>query len=240
MSDSARKVVEEQIRNREILNKASKSKNEYLSNEHRKLTQQTEERSKIIQSGAIASFIAVTSMFGIYAITSMPVLIPVLGAAVALGGLIPKLAGIGIIAGLVGLGAGLTLYNTGTRGTDLSGRKLNNREANLRKNIGSEMAASSNMNITTLTASLILYNYANKPAETSSNKVNQETSKQNQLQVTQDDPSDDISNKKSNAGGLDDVAAKAKPYTNSRPSYDEGQVDEVWNNAKDPVHTSHK
>ena len=204
MSESSRKVVEEQIKNREILNKASKSKNEYLSNEHRKLTQQTEERSKIIQSGAIASFIALTSMFGIYAISSMPVLIPVLGAAVALGGLIPILAGIGIIAGLVGLGAGLTLYNTGTRGTDLSGRELNNREANLRKNVGSEMAASSIMNVTALTTSLILYNYANKPTETSSNKVNQETSKQNQLHAAQDDPTDEINhinenNSKSNS-----------------------------------------
>ena len=36
-------------------------------------------------------------------------------------------------------------------------------------------------------------------------------------------------------GGVDDVATKAKPYTNSRPSYDKGQVDEVWNNAKDPA-----
>lgn len=36
-------------------------------------------------------------------------------------------------------------------------------------------------------------------------------------------------------GGLDDVATKAKPYTNSRPSYGKGQVDEVWNNAKDPI-----
>lgn len=119
-------------------------------------------------------------MFGIHAITSMPVLIPVLGAAVALGGLIPILAGIGIIAGLVGLGAGLTLYNTGTRGTDLSGRKLNNREANLRKNVGSEMAASSIMNISALTTSLILYNNANKPIlpnNTSSNNNDQNSKK---------------------------------------------------------------
>lgn len=36
-------------------------------------------------------------------------------------------------------------------------------------------------------------------------------------------------------GGLDDVATKAKPYTNSRPSYGKEQVEEVWNNAKDPV-----
>ena len=36
-------------------------------------------------------------------------------------------------------------------------------------------------------------------------------------------------------GGLDDVATKAKPYTNSRPCYGKGQVEEVWNNAKDPV-----
>ena len=36
-------------------------------------------------------------------------------------------------------------------------------------------------------------------------------------------------------GGVEEAVTKAKPYSNSRPSYGKGQVEEVWNNARDPV-----
>lgn len=47
--------------------------------------------------------------------------------------------------------------------------------------------------------------------------------------------SDGISSKIDLEGGVDNLTTKPKPYANSRPSYGEGQIEEVWNNAKDKV-----
>ena len=38
-----------------------------------------------------------------------------------------------------------------------------------------------------------------------------------------------------NAGDLLESGSGNKPYTNSRPSYGKNQVNEVWENAKDPI-----
>jgi len=52
---------------------------------------------------------------------------------------------------------------------------------------------------------------------------------------------DEVADVAKNVDGLDEIfeggidgAAKAKPYSNSRPSYGKGQVEEVWESAKDP------
>jgi len=207
MSESSRKVVEEQIKNREILKEASKSNLGYKAKEIQdKLeTRQTEERNKISQTGAVASMIGFGAMLGISAIASLPSVMMIGGLIITAGAALPILATIGLVASVIGIAAGVTLFNTGTRGTDLEGKNLTNREANIRKNIGSEMALTNVVNGAAFSSSLMLYN---ESKQTSSTSIGNQTKNQ----TSQTDQIDELNNQTKSDGDLSSPSEIAKSW----------------------------
>ena len=198
LDETTRAIVEEQIKNRDILKQAAKSKEENLNREiqERILAQQNEERNKLSQTGSISAVVGFLAFAGFMSIAAIPASLMVLGG-ITVGTIATALLGIGFTSGIIGFAAGLALHNTGTRGTDLAGRTFSNREAQVRKSSGGGIMLANAINILGFTFAAMDYYNANRPTTTSntnSNNTNQESNKQSQTQVTQDDPTDEMNN----------------------------------------------
>ncbi len=224
LDETTRAIVEEQIKNRDILKQAAKSKEENLNREiqERILAQQNEERNKLSQTGSISAVVGFLAFAGFMSIAAIPASLMVLGG-ITVGTIATALLGIGFTSGIIGFAAGLALHNTGTRGTDLAGRTFSNREAQVRKSSGGGIMLANAINLLGFTFATMDYYNANKPtviSNTNSSNSNQESNNQNQLQSVQDDPTDDLSNKNSNEGGLNKIVNSADDVVFKQSSID--------------------
>lgn len=224
LDETTRTIVEEQIKNRDILKQAAKSKEENLNREiqERILAQQNEERNKLSQTGSISAVVGFLAFAGFMSIAAIPASLMVLGG-ITVGTIATALLGIGFTSGIIGFAAGLALHNTGTRGTDLAGRTFSNREAQVRKSSGGGIMLANAINLLGFTFATMDYYNANKPtviSNTNSSNSNQESNNQNQLQSVQDDPTDDLSNKNSNEGGLNKIVNSADDVVFKQSSID--------------------
>lgn len=219
MSDSAKKVAEEYNKNKEKLREAAKSKDENRNrevNELKKATQQKEESNRLVNTGTATAVIGLVAFMGFMSIAAIPAGL-IVARGLTIGAIASTLLGVGITSSVFGIAAGLTLHNTGTKGTDLAGRSLTSKESQNRKSAGIGIMLSNAVNLLGLTLGAMDYYNANKPtvaSNTNSSKTNQESNKQNQPQVSQDDTSDDINNQSSNASESKNIPDKVKELTN--------------------------
>jgi len=179
-SESAREKVEEQIKYREKLQEARKQITETKTQEVRKTNQQTDERNKLVQAGSTAAMIGFGALMGVAALAAIPAGLMVLGGITA-GAIVTTLLGVGVTSGIIEVAAGLTLHNTGTKGTDLAGRSLTSKESQNRKSAGNGIMAANAVNLLGLTLGAVDYYNANKPtviSNTNSSSSNQESNKQ--------------------------------------------------------------
>lgn len=176
-SESAREKVEEQIKYREKLQEARKQITETKTQEVRKTNQQTDERNKLVQVGSTAAMIGFGALMGVAALIAIPAGLMILGGITA-GAIVTTLLGVGVTSGIIGVAAGLTLHNTGSKGIDLAGRSLTNKESQNRKSAGNGIMLSNTINLLGLTLGAMDYYNANKPtvtSNTSSSNTNQES-----------------------------------------------------------------